>query len=91
MKKPNLQKYFQDTQAYGIVDHEIRATDNGENVLFYIHPKGFNGVTLDFSVTGNELTQLHISPEDDFRKYLYDAMEGRSIEQLREVARTLGV
>lgn len=91
MKKPSLQQYFIDSQKKGILDHVVRATDNGENVLFYIRPQNANGETLDFSVKGNELTQLRISPEDDLRKYITGYINGMSLQQLQAAAKALGI
>ena len=91
MKKPNLQQYLKANQEKGIFHHVLSATDNGDNVLIYIHPQNADGDTLDFSVAGNELTQLHVSEEDDVRKALGNIIGGLSLKELKKLANQFGL
>jgi hypothetical protein len=91
MKKPNLQQYFKECQERGIFDHEVRATDDVNKGIFYIHPKGADGETLDFYVRGNELEQLCVSQEDDIRNTLGQIIGGLPLERLKEVANQFGL
>ncbi len=59
MAKQNLEEYFRDNDGKQVIDHAIRARIDGDNVVFYIHPNGVSGETLDFQVHGNNLTQLY--------------------------------
>ena len=90
MRKPNLQQYFKENQEKGIFNHEVTATDNGDNVLFHIHPQDADGETLEFSVIGNELTQLHVSEEDDVRKMIGGIIKGLSLVELKKLANQFG-
>lgn len=63
--KSNLQQYFKENQEKGIFDHHVRATDDGDKVIIYIHPQKTDGKILDFSVTGNELTQLYVENDGE--------------------------
>lgn len=91
MAKPNLQQYFKENQEKGIFDHTIRATANGENVLFYIHPQASDGETLDFSVIRNELKQLNVSQESNLRENLTDIINGCTRSELINIANQLGL
>jgi hypothetical protein len=57
----SLEEYFRINKEKGIIDHMLRA-DSFEDgsVKFYIHPSGKDGITLDYEVKGNELTQIRI-------------------------------
>lgn len=55
-----LEKYLRDELARGIIDHQLRARINEEGVVvFYIHPAGKDGCTVDFSVKYNDLITLY--------------------------------
>ena len=55
---PTLEAYLRSDFARNVIDHVIRAHvhDDG-SVVFYIHPSGVNGDTLDFQVCGNRLVE----------------------------------
>lgn len=58
--KPNLEQYLKESYEAGVIDFRIRQTVTGEgNVVFYIHPMGKDGETLDFMVKGNDLAQFN--------------------------------
>lgn len=59
MNKKTLQKYLKENHDRGVIDHELRAIDVNGKTTFYVHPKGVDGDTLDFEVSGNELKQLY--------------------------------
>ncbi|SEQ23340.1 hypothetical protein SAMN05216232_1980 [Virgibacillus subterraneus] len=89
--KPNLQEYLKQNQEKGIFHHVLSATDNSDNVLIYIHPSDADGETLDFEVKENELTQLHVSEEDDVRKVVNNIIDGLSLEELKRLANRFGL
>ena len=65
MSNVNLQEYFNECEARGVIDHEVRAqTFKNGLTKFYIHPKGVNGRTLDFEVHGNHLRQIRFDELD---------------------------
>ena len=60
-----LEEYLRQELVKGVRDHKIglRLTKVGE-VIFYIHPDGVDGSTLDFLVYGNELKKCgNLLPE----------------------------
>jgi hypothetical protein len=57
----SLEQYFRSDLQRLVLDHRIRAQlDAKGDVVFYIHPDGRDGDTLDFKVVGNTLTQLNV-------------------------------
>lgn len=91
MRKPNLQEYFKQCQDRGIFDHHVGATDNGHNVLFYIHPQNEDGEILDFEVVDNELTQQNVSEEENVRNAVQSIVDGLSVEELKKIANQYGL
>ena len=59
MNKTTLEQYLRDGCEQFVIDHALRARVNEDgDVVFYIHPNGGNGDTLDFRVEGNGLKPL---------------------------------
>lgn len=54
---PNLQAYFENNMAMGVIDFSLRATRLQNGVVgFYLHPASVSGETAQFIVEGNALT-----------------------------------
>lgn len=55
-----LEQYLRDDIERHVIDHALRARVNeNDEVVFYIHPFGVNGDTLDFKITGNDIVPLY--------------------------------
>lgn len=56
MHMKTFEKYLAENLERGVIDHAIRvrAGEDGKPV-FYIHPQGVDGDTLDFTVDANRL------------------------------------
>ncbi len=61
-----LEQYIKDNNENGIIDFSIRAgsSEHG-STMFYIHPTGIDGDTLDFEVQGNTLITHYDSKEGE--------------------------
>lgn len=52
-----LEQYLKDAHDAGAIDHSLRVRVGAQgDVLFYIHPSGRDGETLDFVVGGNAVS-----------------------------------
>lgn len=52
-----LEQYFQENYDKNIIDHAVRCQMYGGKVCFYIHAHGKDSDTIDFAVSGNELSK----------------------------------
>lgn len=61
-----LSRYLSSYANGGIIDfvlRVVRSSGNGDEASFYIHPQGFNGQTLDFTVRENSLKSSQVEYE----------------------------
>jgi hypothetical protein len=57
-----LERYLRKAIIEGKIDHAIRASISAKgNVVFYLHPQGKDGDTLDFRVEGNTVLRRDLS------------------------------
>src|SRR5690606_35105334 len=61
----NLEQYFRHCYDFNLpwrpnncIDHAVRHDIRDAKVHFYIHPAGISGLTVDFTVEGNQLTTI---------------------------------
>lgn len=71
----DLETYLKECHAEGIIDFHIRTqitvSSDKDIITFYIHPQDRDGKTLDFAVSGNNLTDNsdHPSPPQKQEDY----------------------
>lgn len=55
----SLEEYFRKNLERNACDHRLRAQlDSDGGVVFYVHPEGVDGDTLDYAVSGDTLTAI---------------------------------
>lgn len=76
-----LEQYFRDDIERQAIDHALRARINEKDeVVFYVHPHGVNGDTLDFKVQGNTLIPLNKERIEEAMRQLTSTLREECIE-----------